>query len=246
MNERLDVYLVNNKYFDSRAKAARAIAGGAIEVDGSVATKAACVVGENSKIKILKETEKYVSRGGYKLEEAINKFNLDFKDKTVLDIGASTGGWTDCALQHGAKKVYAVDVGKGQLEPKIRAKKSVVSLENFNALNLGQEIFDECDFIVCDVSFTSGLKLFETLCEKIKNQKIVWLVKPQFECGKTLAKKHKGILPDKTSQEVAKDCINKATKQYLVEGFIESPIKGGDGNMEFLALMTKINKGSGL
>ena len=154
--ERLDVFLVNNGYYSSREKASQAIKKGLIEVDGKVITKPSSQTTDESTIKILDVMLPYVSWGGMKLERAIQYFNLDFNNKIVLDIGASTGGFTDCALQHGARMVYAVDVGSNQLDQKLRYDLRVHSYENTNICDFNTDV--TFDYLVMDVSFVSITK----------------------------------------------------------------------------------------
>lgn len=240
--KRLDVFLTENKYFESRSKATQAILAGAISVNGEAQTKPSFPVEDNQTVKILKQTDKYVSRAGYKLEGAIESFGIDFSEKVVLDIGASTGGFTDCALLHGAKQVYAVDTGTGQLHEKLRKCPQVVNLEKTNATAVEQAIFDRADIIVCDVSFVSGVYLFQKIAAKITpNTDIIWLIKPQFECGKRVISKFKGVITNKNlALQIAENAIfTLQVFGFEKLGFVESPIKGGDGNTEFLAYVKK-------
>lgn len=236
---RLDLYLTNNGFFDSRNKAQDEIKKGNIEVDGKVILKPNFDVIKPN-IKVLNQMP-YVSRGGYKLEEAIKAFNLDFKDKVVLDIGASTGGFTDCALLNGARLVYSVDVGSNQLALKLRNDKRVISYENTNILDLKLDI--NPDILVMDVSFVS----IEHLIDGIKrflnqNNYLIALIKPQFEVGKMI---NKGVIKDK---KVHIDVLNMVST-YLnnnglyINKLTVSPIKGGSGNIEFLSMISLINKG---
>lgn len=240
--ERLDIYLTEKQYFDSRSKAAQAIEAGAVSVDDKIQTKPSFLVDDKNSIKILKQTDKFVSRAGYKLEGAINEFGVEFEDKIVLDIGASTGGFTDCALQHGAKHVFAVDTGTNQLHEKLKNDARVTNLEKTNVIDIDQKYFDMADIITCDVSFVSGVYIFQKIVQKIKSgTQIVWLIKPQFEGGKRVIMKFKGVI---TNHNLALQIAQNALftlQGYGFEklGFMESPIKGGDGNTEFLAYVRK-------
>ena len=231
---RLDLFLVENNYFNSRQKAQNAIKEGAVSVNGKVINKPnfECSLGDD--IVILKETNPYVSRGGYKLEAAIKNFYLDFNDKVVLDIGASTGGFTDCALKHGAKLVYAVDVGTDQLDESLRNRNDVVSLEQTNVLDI--ESFDnEIDFIVMDVSFVSISKILPAIDKFLTDKNgFVCLVKPQFEVGKRFLKN--GIVKDRTLHIKVLEDVKSAIESYGmgIEKMTVSPILGGSGNKEFL------------
>lgn len=188
MKKRLDLILVERELFETREKAKREIMAGNVIVNEQVETKAGTMFMDNDKLKIrIKDKLKYVSRGGLKLEKAIKTWDLDFKDKLVLDIGASTGGFTDCALQNGAKYVYSVDVGKNQLDWKLRNDERVLSLEEMHIKDLKQEDInnEKVNFIVIDVSFISLTKVipyFKKFLAKTGN--IVMLVKPQFEVGR--------------------------------------------------------------
>ena len=242
MTKRLDVFLTENNYFESRNKATQAILAGAISVNDEPQTKPSFLVEENSAIKILKQTAKYVSRAGYKLEAAIANFGVDFSEKTVLDIGASTGGFSDCALQHGAKKVFSVDTGTGQLHNNLLTDARVVNLEKTNVIDLEQKYFDKADIIVCDVSFVSGVYLFQKIGTKIKpGTPIIWLIKPQFECGKRVISKFKGVITNENlALQIAENAIfTLQVFDFEKLGFMKSPIKGGDGNTEFLTYVRK-------
>ena len=188
MKKRLDLILVERDYFETREKAKREIMAGNVIVNEQVVTKAGTIFKDNSELNIrIKDKLKYVSRGGLKLEKAIKIWNLDFMDKTVLDIGASTGGFTDCALQNGARRVYSVDVGKNQLDWKLRNDDRIISLEEMHIKDLKTEDIEnqKVDFIVIDVSFISLTKVIPYF-EKFlaKEGKAVMLIKPQFEVGR--------------------------------------------------------------
>lgn len=239
--ERLDVYLVNLGLAPTRTKAQELIKTEKVLVNGKVATKPKEIVCQNDKIEILaNETLKFVSRAGLKLEKAINVFGLDFKDKTILDIGSSTGGFTDCALKHGAKKIVACDVGTNVLHESLRKNSKIELHEQTNIKNLDSACFKRLDFVVCDVSFTSLKPIFE----KLANEKVVcncmMLIKPQFECGMQIAKKFKGIIKDKTiHKQVLENVINFASSfGFYLHKIDISPIKGGDGNIEYISLFS--------
>ena len=236
--ERLDVFLVNNNYFSSREKASQAIKKGLIEVDGKVVTKPSTPTPEDAKITILEVMLKYVSWGGMKLERAIEYFNLDFNDKTVLDIGSSTGGFTDCSLQYGAKEVYAVDVGTNQLDPKLRANFKVHSYENTNICDFDVDV--KFDYLVMDVSFVSITKIIPSLLKFLDdNAKLICLFKPQFEVGKIKMKN--GVIKDpKIHKNVVVTLINFIKEMGLyVNDLTYSTQKGKSGNIEYLALVSK-------
>lgn len=241
MKERLDVILVNLGHFETREKAKREILLGNVEIDGKIDTKAGSQY-DVSKIKNIniKEKLKYVSRGGLKLEGAIKNFNINFTDKIVLDIGASTGGFTDCSLQNGAKKVYAVDVGTNQLAYSLRVDKRVVSLEKTHIKDLNSEILsDKIDIVVADVSFISVTKVLDEI-ERLKERlidkcELILLIKPQFELVKEEIGKN-GIVDKQENRDKAiLKVVNKVKElRYNIQKIVESPIKGTKGNIEYL------------
>ena len=239
---RLDLALVEKGLETTRTRAKNLIADSNVSVNGKVITKPSFEVDENDIIEIVGEKLKYVGRGGLKLEKALLEFSIDVTDYICIDIGASTGGFTDCLLQNGAKHVYAVDIGTLQLDEKLALDKRVTKLENTDARDLnGTIIPDECDFACFDVSFISLTKVVSFVLPFIKeNGMLVVLIKPQFEAGrKNLSKK--GIV---TSQKV-RDKVLEDLKLYFttiglkVIGVTESPIKGGDGNIEYLMALAK-------
>lgn len=234
---RLDVFLVENGYFESREKAKTEIMCGNVLVDEK-RLKASDKVKDGCNIRIIKQMP-FVSRGGYKLDKAIKVFDLDFNGVTAIDIGASTGGFTDVMLQNGAKKVYSVDVGYGQLHYKLRNDKRVVSMERCNARNLTNKEFSEkADFVTMDVSFISILLIFPVLKDVLNEHgKVVALIKPQFEAGREQVGKN-GVIRDKNVHiQVIHNVIDGAKKIGLhCEGLDYSPIKGPEGNIEFISI----------
>lgn len=241
---RLDNYLLENNYFNSRTKAKRAIEEKAIMVNGTICDKPSFMVSDSDSITVVKETNKYVSQGGLKLEAAINEFFLDFSNLVILDIGSSTGGFTDCALKHNAKKVYAVDVGSDQLDKSLREDKRVVSLENTNILDLPQ-FEDKIDVIVTDVSFVSISHIFLALKHYLEEaEMLICLVKPQFEVGKMHLKN--GVVKDKKLHVEVLENVNKLFNEngLYINKAIKSPVKGGSGNQEFLIKVTKKKTGA--
>ncbi len=183
----------------------------------------------------------FVSRGGYKLQKAIEEFSIDLTDKVVLDIGASTGGFSDVCLKNGARKIYAVDTGEGQLAEEIKNNPKVLDMSKTNFLTLEKEKITDVDFVVIDVSFVSLTKLIPVLASDFDKVKIVALIKPQFECGLEYARKHKGIIKDaKMHEKIIKNIVENFEKYgFKNNGIIVSPIKGGDGNTEFLIFVEK-------
>ena len=236
---RLDLYLVENNFFKTRNKAKQAIDDKAIYVDDKLITKASFDVLPDSKVEIRGDICPFVSRGGYKLFGAIKAFNLDFKDKVIVDIGSSTGGFTDCSLQNGAKRVYAIDVGTNQLDEKLRNDSRVISMENTNILDVVS--FDsEIDYLVMDVSFVSIEYLLPGINKLINdNNSLVCLIKPQFELGKAYIKN--GIVKDRNLHIKVLKQVNEALEIYNlgIKKLIPSPILGGSGNKEFLALIER-------
>lgn len=243
--KRADVLLYEKGLVDSREKAKRFIMEGVVYVGEIKVEKPGELYSDETEFTIKSNPLKYVSRGGLKLEKAIDYFKLDLADKICMDIGASTGGFTDCMLQNGAKKVYAVDVGYGQLDWKIRNDSRVVVLERTNIRKLDTEIIkDKIDFISIDVSFIS-LELVLPVAEKLLSEDgvIVALIKPQFEAGKGKVGK-KGIIKDKS---IHIDTINKVidfskTIGLYTRGLTYSPIKGTTGNIEFLIMLNRLEK----
>ena len=242
MSSRLDVTIVERNLLKSRERAKEMIKQGKIRVDGVIVTKPSLIIDEQSEIIIEGESLRYVGRGGLKLEKAINVFNIDLKDKVCLDIGASTGGFTDCMLQNFAKKVYAIDVGHGQLDEKLVSDKRVVNIERTNIREVKTSLFSEpIDFISIDVSFIS-LKL---VLPKVKeflsdNGEFVALIKPQFEAGKKEVGKKGIVKSEKIHNSVLNDIINFSNELFSVADLDFSPISGGDGNIEYL-LYAKMN-----
>lgn len=269
---RLDQLIFELGYFDSKEKARSAIMQGCIKIAGKLIDKAGHQINSEkfyteldtnpSYIEVDDKLQKYVSRGAFKLEAAFKTFNLDFQEAIVLDVGASTGGFTDFTLQHGAKKVLALDVGKGQLHYKLQHDSRVVNLEGINFRNFSLEdlitVLDgvsleddknaenktidqsrKLDFIVSDLSFISLTKVADRILEIAKhfNPRIILLLKPQFEASKEIADKFRGIITDeKIRNKIIKDLLEKLSRSGLqLKEIIESPIKGTKGNVEYLA-----------
>lgn len=238
--ERLDVYLVNKGYFDSREKARRAIMEGMVVVNGAVEDKPGFQVDQNAEIEIKGNPLPYVSRGGLKLEKAIREFGIDLAGKVCLDIGASTGGFTDCMLQNGAGRVYAVDVGYGQLAWRLRNDSRVVVMErtNFRYVTPG-DIDEQVDFATADVSFISLTKIIPPAKQLLKDGgSMVCLIKPQFEAGREKVGK-KGVVRDPSvHMEVIYKIIEFSKNSgFVIKGLSYSPIKGPEGNIEYLLYM---------
>ena len=246
MKKRLDLILVEREIFETRERAKREIMAGNVLVNEKVETKAGTMFKDTEDLIIrVKDRLKYVSRGGLKLEKAIKVWNLDFKDKLVLDIGASTGGFTDCALQNGAKRVYANDVGTNQLDWKLRNDGRVVSLEEIHIKDLSMENIEnrKVDFIVIDVSFISLTKVIPYFNKFLKDEgQVVMLVKPQFEVGKEKIGRNGIVENEEYHNEAIKKIINFIKDLgYELLGVEDSPIKGNKGNKEFLMLIKNKN-----
>lgn len=237
MKERLDVILVNKGLIESRDKAKRTIMAGMVTVDGRIEDKAGQKFDTEQDFEVKQKLCEYVSRGGLKLEKAVEKFDITLSECVCMDMGASTGGFTDCMLKNGASKVYAVDVGYGQLDYKLRIDPRVVNMEKTNIRYLDVSLIAEpVDFVSIDVSFIS-LKLMFPVVKKIlgPDGTGVCLIKPQFEAGREQVGKN-GIVRDKgTHREVIEKVIEYAADNGLRACRLDfSPVKGAKGNIEYL------------
>ena len=242
MKIRLDQYVFEEGYTESRQRAQALIMAGVVYVNNQKVDKAGYMVKDADKVEVRGKDLKYVSRGGYKLEKAIELYGLDLTDKICMDIGASTGGFTHSMLQNGAKKVYSVDVGYGQLAWKLRTDERVVNMEKTNIRNVTAEDLDEkINFFSVDVSFIS-LKHIFPVAFAISTEDVTGacLVKPQFEAGKEKVGK-KGVVRDSAvHKEVIENVIGYAHQNgFFVKELTFSPIKGPEGNIEFLIVITK-------
>ena len=239
--ERLDKELVKRGLAESRTRAQELINNGLVAVNNKIVTKLSYNVADVDTITIQNnELFKYVSRGGFKLEKAINAFGYNMAGKIVMDIGSSTGGFTDCALQNGAKKVLAIDVGTDVMHPSLRSDSRVELHENTNIKDVPLEYFDDIDVIVVDVSFISISKLIEKVASSKKVLDMLCLIKPQFECGKEIASKYNGLILNKEVHHKILQSMIDIFNHYGfgVLGLDYSPIKGGDGNIEYIAHIT--------
>ena len=239
---RLDVALVEGGFADSREKAKRLIMSGIVYVNNQKSDKAGNTVKPDDVIEVRGETLKYVSRGGLKLEKAVDCFSLDLNGFVCADIGASTGGFTDCMLQNGASKVYAIDVGYGQLDWKLRTDERVINLERTNFRYVtNQQVPDELDFASVDVSFISLSHILPVMRTLLKDGgKAVCLIKPQFEAGKENVGK-KGVVREKSVHiAVIEKIINLVSEnKFSLLGLDFSPVKGPEGNIEYLCYIKK-------
>lgn len=244
--ERLDVLLVSRGLAESREKAKAIIMSGNVYVDGQKEDKAGTSFNDKVNIEVRGNTLKYVSRGGLKLEKAMANFDVTLEGKICMDVGSSTGGFTDCMLQNGAVRVYAVDVGHGQLAWKLRNDESVVCMEKTNIRYVTpDDIPDKIQFSSIDVSFISLTKVLGPVKELLSDDgQIVCLIKPQFEAGREKVGKH-GVVRDKA---VHLEVINKVIEYAVSIGFevlnLEfSPVKGPEGNIEYLLHLQKHTEG---
>ncbi|MBE6106640.1 TlyA family RNA methyltransferase [Anaerovibrio lipolyticus] len=240
--ERLDVLLVKKNLVQSRERAKTTIMAGMVIVDGNKIDKAGTMVKENADIRVLGNQIPYVSRGGLKLEKAIKEFGVELKGKVTADIGASTGGFTDCMLQNGAVKVFAIDVGYGQLAWSLRTDERVVNMERTNVRNVTPEDIGQLiDLASIDVAFISLEKVLPAVKAMLKpDGQVVALIKPQFEAGKEKVGK-KGVVRDpKVHLEVIHKVIDTAREmEFITKELTFSPVKGPEGNIEYLVWLTK-------
>ncbi|MDD3853166.1 MAG: TlyA family RNA methyltransferase [Syntrophomonadaceae bacterium] len=238
---RLDALLYSQGLAPSREKARAYILAGQVQVNGQRVDKPGTSVDEEAQVEIISTGRRFVSRGGFKLEKALQEFQVDVRDKVIIDIGASTGGYTDCVLQSGARKVYAVDVGYGQLDWTLRNDPRVVNLERTNIRYIEPELISElADLITIDVSFISLELVFPVSRGLLKEAGIViCLVKPQFEAGRDRVGK-KGVVRDpQIHRQVLMSCVNSASAVGLnCTGITYSPIKGPQGNIEYFLKLT--------
>ncbi|MBQ4592718.1 MAG: TlyA family RNA methyltransferase [Clostridia bacterium] len=239
---RLDVYLAETGLAKSRSRAAQLISGGFISVNGKIITKASYDVTETDEVRQIGEEHKFVGRGGMKLEGALERFCVDVTGRICADVGASTGGFTDCLLQRGAAHVYAIDSGHGQLDPKLAEDSRVTNLEGCNARYLtAEQLGQPCTCAVSDLSFISQTLVLPAVSSILTDGAVyIALIKPQFECGREAVGRG-GLVKDK-KQHIA--AINRviacAAENGLAPcGIMKSPITGGDGNTEFLMMAVK-------
>ena len=238
---RIDIELVNRKLVETRAKAQEAIKKGIIYCNNNQITKCSFNVKVDDTIEIKGELLKYVSRGGLKLEKALKEFNIQLENKVMCDIGSSTGGFSDCAMQNGVKEIYAIDVGSNQFDKRLRKIPNIHLYESTDFRNMDKELLNSVNIITIDVSFISVTKLIPRISTLDNVKEIVCLVKPQFECGKDNADKYRGVILNK---EIHNEVINNIVKSFnkigfYAKGLTGSPIRGGSGNIEYLLYLTK-------
>lgn len=245
MRIRLDAALVKRGLADSRSEASRMIDAGHVTVSGAFADKASRLVGADEPIAVVVE-KKYVSRGGEKLQHALQYFTVNVAGRSVLDAGVSTGGFTDCVLQRGARRVFAIDVGRNQLHERIKADERVTWRDGVNVRDLvPNDLPFPCSLVVADLSFISLTKVFPALVgcvnpeESFAVPQMLLLVKPQFEAGRKEVSRGKGVITDPAIHEdtirQVRECVESLGA--TVVGVVESPIKGSEGNTEFLMLV---------
>ncbi len=242
MKERLDVLLVNRGLCPSREKAKAMIMSGEVFVNGNREDKAGASFAEDVQIEIKGKKLKYVSRGGLKLEKAVDVFGIDLKGKVCMDVGSSTGGFTDCMLQNGAAKVYAIDVGTNQLAWELRNDPRVVSMEKTNIRYVTpSDIGEAVDFVSIDVAFISLTKVLQPVRELMKDgARMVCLIKPQFEAGREKVGK-KGVVREKSVHiEVVENILDYTASTGFEQLALDySPVKGPEGNIEYLLYLEK-------
>ena len=238
---RLDIELVNRNIIDTRSKAQEAIKNGVVYCNNKCVTKNSFQVQDSDVLEIKGELLKYVSRGGLKLEKALNEFNINLKNKIMCDIGSSTGGFSDCAIQNGIKEIYAIDVGSNQFDKTLSLNPKIHLYENTDFRKMDEAILTNVNFVTIDVSFISVTKLISKIAMLPNCSEIVCLVKPQFECGKENANKYKGVVLNKNiHNEVIGNLIEAFNKNgFGANGLTFSPIKGGNGNIEYLLYLKK-------
>jgi len=238
---RLDKALVEKGLVPSRTKAQELIKEKLVLVNGKVINKSNYSINDSDLIEI-KENDKlkYVSRGGLKLDKAINEFNIDMTNLKVMDIGSSTGGFSDCALKHGASSIIAVDVGTNLMHESLRNHSRINLHEKTNFKEFDSKYFKNIDMAVCDVSFISLKRIIDKIASENVKIDMVCLIKPQFECGKEIADKYKGIILNKQVHiDIIKDMINYFNeKGFYIKNLTSSPIRGGDGNIEYLTYIS--------
>ena len=250
MKERLDKYLTDLGYFETKSKAAAAILAGHVKINDEYITKAGFQINPTKEYEIVVKSMPFVSRGGFKLKKALDTFPVKIEGRICLDAGASTGGFTDCLLQNGAKFVYAADVGYGQLDWKIRSDERVKTIERTNLKNCAfEEIYSEnepiADLLVSDLSFISLTKVLSNLKNLLSPDfhEMILLIKPQFEAGKEKVEKGGVVRDKKVHQEVIENVINCAKElNYSINDLTFSSIKGPSGNIEYLIWLSSHNE----
>ncbi len=240
--ERLDVLLVNLGYYDSREKAKRAIMAGMVFIDNQRVDKPGTQIDLSADVHVKEDPCQYVSRGGLKLEKALQSFHFEIANKNAMDIGASTGGFTDCMLKNGANFVYAIDVGYGQLDWKLRNNEQVINMEKTNIRYVTKEQIDKpVHFISIDVSFISLTLVLSVAYNLLEESgELVCLIKPQFEAGREQVGKNGIVRDTKVHEQVIEKIVNFSHELgFSIKGLTFSPVKGAKGNIEYLLYLAK-------
>lgn len=245
MRKRIDLLLVEKGLAPSRQRAQRLVGAGNVTADGKTVTKCSACFEDDADIAVQGTDISFVSRGGLKLQKAFEQFEIDVKGLVCADIGASTGGFTDCLLQHGAAFVYAVDSGHGQLDVSLKNRPDVCNMEGINARNMTSELFErKIDFLTMDVSFISITKVLPTLYEiSADDARVVCLIKPQFEAGREFVGK-KGVVRDRKAhlRVVSESASFAMSLGFGILGLTWSPVRGPEGNIEYLMYLAKRSK----
>lgn len=238
---RLDLYLVEHAFFESRSKAKNAILDGIVAVNGSITKKCSRLILETDQVTLVGAKMTYVSKGGLKLEKALKTFGIDLNQKKMVDIGSSTGGFCDCALQYGISHIVAIDVGKDQFAESLRNHPKIDLWEETDFRTIDSLSLSEVTIATIDVSFISVTKLMTKLASLSSLQEIICLIKPQFECGKEIADRYRGVvLNQKVHEEVIATVIDSfQTIGFACRNLTFSPIQGGSGNIEYLGYFQK-------
>lgn len=238
---RIDVELVMRNHFDTRSKAQFAIASGIVYCNGKKILKNSYLVKESDQVTVNGSSLQYVSKGGLKLEKALNEFFINLQGKKMIDIGASTGGFSDCALQNGIRKIIAIDVGTMQFSQSLLKSRQIILMENTDFRYIDSSLISEYTIATIDVSFISIKKLIEKISELSELNEIILLIKPQFECGIEIAKKYSGVvLNTDVHINVIKNVVNYFNSiNYGLQNLTYSPIRGGSGNIEYLGYFKK-------
>jgi 23S rRNA (cytidine1920-2'-O)/16S rRNA (cytidine1409-2'-O)-methyltransferase len=240
MRERLDKAVTDRGLAESRARAQALIGGGGISVNGEIVTKAGALIAPEDEIALVREPLPYVSRGGLKLAHALDELSVSVKDSVAIDVGASTGGFTDVLLKYGARRVYAIDVGYGQLAWTLRTDPRVVVMERTNFRNV-DALPEPADFAVADVSFISLRLILPILARLLRSGgEAICLVKPQFEAGREMVGRKGVVRAPRVWQDVLREVLGAAQDEgWVVRGLVRSPIRGPAGNVEFLAWLSR-------
>ena len=235
--ERLDIELVKRGIYKTRSRANLEIKAGKVACDGKIVSKSGFMVDDRTNIEIIGEKLEFVSRAGLKLKKAVEYFDIMLDNKVLVDIGSSTGGFTDFAIRNSILKVYAIDVGKDQFDKELAKNPQIHLFEETDFRKIDIDLIKDTNIATIDVSFISSTKLISKLVELPNLKEIILLIKPQFEVGIEVASKYKGIIKNEEDRKKAIESVIKEFEKagFISKGVIESPIQGGDGNIEYLA-----------